>query len=391
MGDADLDTQVRGQNIYMEAGKNLLAHLPLAMVLTDPNRPDNPIVYVNRAFETLTGYSTTHAVGRNCRFLQGNHRDQPELTDLRKAIADHESITVTLDNYRSDGTRFRNLLMVSPVFDEEGDLYAYIGIQNEVVDPRPADAQAIGFDDQLREMQHRVKNHLQMVSSMIRMQSRETDSKDAYKKLSRRVEALALLYDEFQRPPSGSTEIRYDVVSAGSYVSRVASTVGSLDGRRNVRVDVDVDTVYMRTEQAAQVGLIASEVLSNTLRHAFEGRMEGCVSVSLKQHGGDRVRLMVSDDGVGLGDTNWPKEGNLGAQIVRGLVGALSGELGVVSNRNGTIITVDFDNAVDTSLEKDGRRILTDAGGERAGNTADDGGHGAQVDQDDAKDRLPPA
>ena len=362
-----MDSQQPRRDVYLEAGKAILADLPLSMVLTDPNRPDNPIVYVNRAFEQMTGYAASYAVGRNCRFLQANGQDQQaEVAELARAIRAHEPTNVVLRNSRLDGSTFLNRLMISPVADEEGQIYAFVGIQTEVVEDRPEQSEVLPIDDRLDEMQHRVKNHLQMISSLIRMQRRGGDPVDSYGTLSRRVDALALLYEEFQQPPRPG-DVRYDVVSAGGYVSRVASTVASLDGRRNVRVGVDVDPVYMRTERAAQIGLLTSEVLSNTLRHAFDGRPEGMVTVSLKQHGGDRVRLIVSDDGVGLGDVDWPRQGNLGANIVRSLAQGLDAELGVVTSDNGTVVTMDIDNPVDTSLETDGTRILTDKDGSRSG------------------------
>ncbi|MEM7643525.1 MAG: PAS domain-containing protein [Pseudomonadota bacterium] len=356
----------RGGNLYLQAGKAILANLPLSMVLTDPNRPDNPIVYVNRAFEQLTGYAASFCIGRNCRFLQTDDRDQDAVAQLARAIAAREQVVVTLRNYRLDGTPFQNRLMVAPVRDEDGQLYAFVGIQTEVTEDVPTDGTVHNFDDKLDEMQHRVKNHLQLISSMIRMQSRDVDPKQSYGILARRVEALALLYDEFSRPPQDAA-VRYDVVSAGSYVSRVASTVGALDARRNIRVNIDVDTVFMRTEQAAQLGLLVSEILSNTLKHAFADRVEGVVNVSLKQQGGDRTRLTIEDDGVGFGDTNWPEQGNLGARITRSLVATLGADLNILSSDGGAIVTVDFDNVIDTSLEADGTPVLADAAGDRAG------------------------
>ncbi len=367
-----MDTQLR-RNIYLEAGQELLANLPLSMVLSDPNQPDNPIVYVNRAFERVTGYVASAVVGRNCRFLQGEDRDQPAARDLARAVAERRPAVVTLTNYRADGTPFLNRLMIAPVLDERGDLFAFVGLQSEVLEAKPEGGRAVArFDDRLQEMQHRVKNHLQMVSSMIRLQSREArgspDPASGYDVIARRVDALALLYDEFSTAPGDAGEgVRYDVVSAGGYVSRVANTVGALDGGRDVRINIDTDAVYMRTERAAQLGLLTSEVLSNVLRHAFEGRPEGVVEVRLKQLGGDRVRLTIEDDGVGLGDSRWPEEGNLGARIVRGLVEQLEATIDVATGPTGTHVALDFRNALDTTLDEDGARMLASPEGPRAG------------------------
>lgn len=371
-----MDTQ-RQQSAHVQAGRQILANVPLSMVLSDPNQPDNPIVYVNRAFERITGYAGEAVIGRNCRFLQGEDREQHGARDIGLALTERRSTVITLINYRADGSRFLNRLMISPVNDERGELMAFVGFQAEVFEEGPhGNDSVMRFDDRLQEMQHRVKNHLQMVASMIRLQSRDksTPQTGGFDVIARRVDALALLYDEFSAPPGkAGGQVRYDVVSAGAYVSRVANTVGALDGSRNIRIGIDTDAVYMRTQSAAQLGLLTSEVLSNTLQHAFEGRTEGMVQVRLKQLGGDRVRLSIEDDGVGLGASGWPQKGNLGARIVIGLVQQLDANLKVTTNDNGTHVMVDFHNALDTTLDAEGARMLAEPSGDRAGARIVDG------------------
>jgi PAS domain S-box-containing protein len=91
-----------------------------SIVITDPNQPDDPLVYVNPAFEKTTGYTAEEALGRNCRFLQGEDRDQPVLGELTAAVSEGRHCTVVLRNYRKDGTLFWNELSVYPVRDEGG-------------------------------------------------------------------------------------------------------------------------------------------------------------------------------------------------------------------------------------------------------------------------------
>src|ERR671916_1098574 len=76
------------------------------IVITDPRLPDNPIVYVNPAFEKTTGYAMGEVLGRNCRFLQGEDREQPALEELRAAVREGRECRVILKNYRKDGARF---------------------------------------------------------------------------------------------------------------------------------------------------------------------------------------------------------------------------------------------------------------------------------------------
>lgn len=109
-----------------------LDNMNTAVVITDARQPDHPIVHVNAAFERTTGYSAREAIGRNCRFLQRSDREQPELRELKKAMEQHSSCHVVLRNYRRDGSTFLNELLISPMFDEHGELSHFIGIQRVV-------------------------------------------------------------------------------------------------------------------------------------------------------------------------------------------------------------------------------------------------------------------
>src|SRR3712207_4940692 len=106
------------------------------IIITDPPVPDNPIVYVNPAFEEISGYAADEVLGHNCRFLQADDRDQPALDELRKALTEERECRVVLRNYRKDGTRFWNELYVSPVYDEENHLTNFVGVQNDVTEQR---------------------------------------------------------------------------------------------------------------------------------------------------------------------------------------------------------------------------------------------------------------
>jgi PAS domain S-box-containing protein len=106
------------------------------IVITDPRVPDNPIVYVNPAFEEISGYTADEVMGRNCRFLQADDREQPALDELREALTEARECRVVLRNYRKDGTPFWNELYVSPVHDEEGRLTNFVGVQNDITHRR---------------------------------------------------------------------------------------------------------------------------------------------------------------------------------------------------------------------------------------------------------------
>jgi PAS domain S-box-containing protein len=104
------------------------------ITLSDPDQPDNPVVYANEAFELITGYDREEIVGRNCRFLQGEDREQEGIGKIEEAIRQVKPVTVTLRNYRKDGTLFYNRFTIRPLFDRQGRLIYYLGIQYDVTD-----------------------------------------------------------------------------------------------------------------------------------------------------------------------------------------------------------------------------------------------------------------
>ena len=329
-----------------------LEHMPLALTITNPRLKDNPLIYVNRAFERITGYTLEAVYGLNCRFLQGPGTDPAAVRRIREAVEREEEITIDILNYRANGNRFWNRLLLTPVYDEAGELAYFIGVQRALGE-QPGDMliQGMTKDDQLQEIQHRVKNHLQMIVSMVRMQSRQPQRENGtdYKMLAHRIEALQLLYNELIE--SGITSVSKSSVALGAYVTRIVSAVGYIDGRRGLRLNVDADTFDVKLDVAGRIGLIVSELLTNAFQHAFEGRDSGLIEVRLQQLSGGIIRLKVTDDGIGMKSSDWPKSSGMGGRIIRTLVGALDARLSVDTGVTGTSVTVDIPFIGETTEE----------------------------------------
>jgi len=102
------------------------------VTLADPDLEDAPIVYANKAFERLTGYTQAEIVGHNCRFLQGDDRDQIARRQIAEAMQKHEAVEVTLRNYKKDGTLFHNRLKIIPLFDKKQRVIYYLGVQYDI-------------------------------------------------------------------------------------------------------------------------------------------------------------------------------------------------------------------------------------------------------------------
>lgn len=100
--------------------------------------PEHPLTFVNPAFERISGYAASEILGRDCRFLQRDDRDQPGLVEMRRALSRGEPCLVTLRNYRRDGSMFLNELSLAPMRGADGRVWRYVGIQKDVTGTAPA-------------------------------------------------------------------------------------------------------------------------------------------------------------------------------------------------------------------------------------------------------------
>lgn len=341
-----------------------IGDLPFSMVISDPRLEDCPIVYVNNAFERTTLYARDMALGRNCRFLQGEDTSPEDVRRIREGLERREDFSVDILNYRADGSTFRNRLLISPLLSSHDELVGFLGVQQELRDPSRA---GLGKPDELREIQHRVKNHLAMIVSLIRLQSRRQITRDSFEALARRIESLSLLYDEL----SGRGIISRDAntVPAGAYLSRVAAVLVALGAREGIRINIDCEEVELSVEKAARLGLVLSELTTNALQHAFVGRGAGLIEIRLTKLTDGGLRLTVEDDGIGLPpDSDWPNDApsiaeqrsrtegetgvldtrgrdggsGMGGTIIRTMTESLDAQVSITSATRGTMCTLDM-------------------------------------------------
>ncbi|MFC5511719.1 histidine kinase famiy protein [Massilia jejuensis] len=162
--------QDRG-NIFFAAVE--MTRMP--MIVTDPRQPDNPIVFVNRAFLDLTLYEEKDLMGRNCRLLQGPQTNPDTVGDIRHALAERRAIALDILNYKADGTPFWNALYIGPIFDQEGELLYFFASQMDITQRRASEqstlqAQKMEAIGQLTAgMAHDFNNLLQVINGNLEL------------------------------------------------------------------------------------------------------------------------------------------------------------------------------------------------------------------------------
>jgi PAS domain S-box-containing protein len=172
------DLEDRG-NIFFAAVE--MTRMP--MLITDPNQPDDPIVFVNNAFLDLTHYEEAQILGRNCRFLQGPDTDRRTVDEVREALREQRAVAVDILNYKADGTPFWNALFIGPIFDKAGKLLYFFASQMDITQRRIHEqsylqAQKMEAIGQLTAgLAHDFNNLLQVVNGNLELAQRMLDNK----------------------------------------------------------------------------------------------------------------------------------------------------------------------------------------------------------------------
>jgi len=149
---AGLERLLDEQTVALRLHNRALESSTVGVSIVDARLPEMPLIYVNPAFTEITGYRADEVVGRNCRFLQGNDREQADLDEIRAAIREERTCRVTVRNYRKDGTLFYNELTISPVRDTSGEVSHFIGIASDVSRRQQTEAALRQSEETLRIM-----------------------------------------------------------------------------------------------------------------------------------------------------------------------------------------------------------------------------------------------
>ncbi|TXN00066.1 PAS domain-containing protein [Methylobacterium sp. WL64] len=341
----------------------------MAMIITDPRLPDNPIVFCNDAFLRMTGYHRDEVMGQNCRFLQGADTDRGAVALIREAVAAQRDIAIDVLNYRKDGSSFWNALYLSAVANEAGEVLFFFASQLDVTDRVDAHLQVQKEKDHfeaevarrtreltdalatqtmlVHEVDHRVKNNLQMIAALLAMQTRAiTDpaARVAMEAMLTRVEALGTVHRRLYQ--SNNVE-RFDVAE---FARDLANDLIRGAGQERIRLRLDLEAVEVPAAKAPPIALMMNELITNALKHAFPEDHAGRLSVTVAPEE-NYFRIKISDDGVGM-PAQVMEQRSFGKRLIGTLCRQLNASIAWQSNNPGTTVNVCLPIEMAGSLEK---------------------------------------
>lgn len=294
------------------------------------------IILFNQGAERVFGYKSKDVIGKPLDILlphrmSDQHRKQVsdfmESPESARPMRERQMIR----GLRKDGTEFPAEASISKV-DSDGATLLTV-ILRDVTDRVAADQKLQESlrekEALLREIHHRVKNNLQVMSSLLGLQSRavaQEETRRAFEDSQDRIHSMALLHEMLCQ--SGNLA-RIDLAEYTRQLVGHLFRAYGVDSER-IRLSMHLDPVYLDQEGAVPFGLIVNELATNALRHAFAEGGKGEIQVTLQQQPDQHVELIVRDNGVGLSkEADWRKDGSLGFRLVRMLAEQLGAKLEV--------------------------------------------------------------
>nr|WP_281357471.1 PAS domain S-box protein [Brasilonema bromeliae] len=302
---------------------------PIGMAIV---APDGRWLRVNEALRELVGYSEEELLRTTFQTLTHPDDLETDLSLVRDVIAGRRR-TYQLEKryFRKDGRIVDVLLSVGLVRDDNGAPVHFISQIKDVTEQKRAERQTRASLKEkellLKEIHHRVKNNLQIVSTLLDLQSEYIDDPRAlamFQECRGRVRSMALIHERLYRSHDLAR------VDFAEYVRRLADDLYHAYKLSDdeVRLELDVEVPPLPIDVAIPCGLLLNELMSNCFKHAFPDSMEGRVRVSLRPDGPDAIVLVVADDGVGLPpDFDFRAATSFGLQLVNTLAEQLGAEI----------------------------------------------------------------
>ncbi len=305
---------------------------------------DHRIVKVNNAMADKVSKSPNTLMGTICYHAVHNSEKPPENCPHAQLLKD--GLEHSWEIYEENlGGYF--IVTASPISDNDGKLIGSIHIAHDITKRKEIEEKLEKTlqekDILMKEIYHRVKNNLMVISSLLSLQSRyikDKDTKEIFRESQNRAKSIALIHEKLYK----SEDLKH--INFTEYLQNLSNDLYNTytTDKNLVKLVLDVDDIIFNVEISIPLGLILNELLTNSLKHAFPDGRRGEIKVELHLKEDGRYCLSVEDNGVGLPkDLNLQKTGTLGMQIINSLTEQINGEIILESNM-GTKFTIFFND-----------------------------------------------
>ena len=304
-------------------------------------KPDLTIRFANRSFCHMFAVAPEHTVGRKLYEIDNGQWDIPKLrTSLDTIISGRKTIeALEVEHFFQSNGRRIMLLNARPVYQPGNGMQQILLAIEDVTERARLEREHAAAHERigmlLQELTHRVKNSLQLIASIVRIEARSVSSaqgKAALERVSHRITALGQFYSKLTEADT------FEAVDAATYLDELCrNLIASVyqDGDAFIMLKTDIESELLPTDRAISIGLIVNELVTNAVKYGFPGEEKGTIMVTLKRLPGE-LRLTVADDGQGLDPRR--ADSGVGGRLVDAFAEKLGGQVERKSDSQGTTV-----------------------------------------------------
>ena len=286
------ERELERRDAELERKTRAMDEAPIGIAITDPDREDNPMIYVNDQFVEMTGYPRSESIGRNCRFLQGPDTDETAVAELRRAIDAGEATTVELKNYTRDGEMFWNRVNIRPFRNDDGEIIYWVGFQEDISEYKQRERELERQNERLERfasiVSHDLRSPMSVANGRIELAKAgdgKAENLDAALDALDRMETI--VDDTLTLARQGDTVGELEAVSLSSVVEECWRTADT--GEATFELDEDIE---FRADRDRLQNLLEN-LFRNSVEHGSTGnRSQTDDSV---EHGSTGSRSQTGD------------------------------------------------------------------------------------------------
>ena len=304
------------------------------------------IVWVNRAWSELTGYSMKEAVGKDHRILKSEYQDETFYKKMWKILNNGEVWSGEIINRKKDGSIYYEYQTITPMTDAHGNISNYIGIKQDITERKKNEEQLKKSLQEkttlLQELYHRTKNNMQVVSSMLMIHAMRSDDENftaLAQDINNRIKSMSLVHQKLYETNNLSS------IPLHKYIPDLFNELCSsyLINQDRISLDLDVDSINLLIDTAVPCGLVLNELISNSLKHAFPDNHKGVITIKAERDREHNIKISYHDNGIGLPpDFDQVRDGGMGWELIHMIVQhQLGGQINSKSD-NGITCNISF-------------------------------------------------
>ena len=302
------------------------------VIITDP---DEHIQWVNKAFESVTGYSLNEVIGKNPgQLLQGKNTNGKTVKRIARYLTEKEQFNERILNYTKNGTPYWTQMSVTPIKNKKGEITEFFSIQEVVTEKVKAQKRN---EVLLQEIHHRVKNNLAIISGLLTLEMDEFSNdraKLSFQRSINRIHSIAKVHELlYGNDDLSSLNICQYLEELSAIISR------AFDHELKVNIEIDAEHIDMNINEAVPFGMLMNELFTNSFKYAFGGS-KGHIYVKIREKASS-YQVIYRDNGKGMSEVpDFDKASTLGFTIVSTLLAQLNSEF-----------KIDVDNKFELSFD----------------------------------------